>query len=130
MAILFLTLEDVLIIHADQIDRYGGSLGVRDIGLLESAVAMARMQFEGDFVHHDMFEMAASYLFHISKNHPFIDGNKRTALASALVFLEINNMEIEIDDDLLYEMVLDVIHNLADKKRIAEIFHSFSRKGK
>ncbi len=63
MDLFFLALEDVLSIHADQISRYGGSQGLRDIGLLESAVAMAQAQFEGQFVHRDIFEMAAAYLF-------------------------------------------------------------------
>jgi death on curing protein len=126
MALLFLTIEEALFIHTDQIDRYGGSFGVRDVGLLESAIAMAQTQFGGEFVHLDIYEMAACYLFHIAKNHPFLDGNKRTGLACALVFLDINGIEPDIENDSLFEHVLDVVNNRADKHRIAEVFRSAS----
>lgn len=86
----FLTLAEVINIHADQIQHYGGGEGIRDIELLSLAVAMPYVSFSEQFLHADIFEMAAAYAFHISQNHPFIDGNKRTALASALVFLEMN----------------------------------------
>ena len=83
----FLTLDDVIEIHGEMIARYGGSDGIRDKGLLESAVATPQASFGGDYVHTDVFEMAAAYLFHIVKNHPFIDGNKRTGAMAAFVFL-------------------------------------------
>src|SRR5512143_1409321 len=92
--IIFLTLAEVIEIHADQITRYGGSHGIRDMDLLSSAVAMSSASFGGKFLHADIFEMAAAYAFHIAQNHPFIDGNKRAALASALVFLELNGVSI------------------------------------
>lgn len=81
MPIDFLHLDDVVAIHLDQIERYGGEAGIRDAGLLESAVAQARATFGGEFLHADLFQMAAAYLFHIAKNHPFVDGNKRTGAA-------------------------------------------------
>lgn len=80
---IFLSFEDVIEIHRDQIVRYGGASGVRDIGLLQSAVLMPLAQFEGKFLHKDLFEMAAAYLFHLAKNHPFVDGNKRVGLVAA-----------------------------------------------
>lgn len=80
---LFLEVDDVLEIHATQLDVYGGGAGLRDQGLLESAVAQPRASFGGDFAHEGLFAMAAAYLFHIVKNHPFVDGNKRTGLLSA-----------------------------------------------
>ncbi len=78
MSLEFLTLEDVLEIHALQLARYGGADGLRDPGLLESALAQPQASFGGDFVHESLFAMAAAYLFHIVSNHAFVDGNKRT----------------------------------------------------
>ncbi len=91
---LFLTLAEVIEIHADQIHRYGGQAGVRDIGLLESALGQPEASFAGMWLHKDLYEMAGAYAYHLCQNHPFIDGNKRTALASALVFLELNGVSI------------------------------------
>jgi death-on-curing protein len=91
---LFLTLAEVIEIHADQIHRYGGQAGVRDLGLLESALAQPEASFAGAWLHKDHYEMAAAYAYHLCQNHPFIDGNKRTALAAALVFLELNDIGI------------------------------------
>jgi death-on-curing protein len=91
---LFLTLAEVVEIHADQIHRYGGQAGVRDLGLLESALAQPEASFGGEWLHADHYEMAAAYSYHLCQNHPFIDGNKRTALAAALVFLELNGVSI------------------------------------
>jgi len=91
---LFLTLAEVVEIHADQIHRYGGQAGVRDLGLLESALAQPEASFSGEWLHADRYEMAAAYSYHLCQNHSFIDGNKRTALAAALVFLELNGVSI------------------------------------
>ena len=90
----FLTPKDVLQIHEEQIDAYGGIHGLRDSGLLESAVATPQASFGGEFLHQDLFEMAAAYAFHISENQPFLDGNKRTALTTAIVFLYNNEIRI------------------------------------
>ena len=86
----FLSVEDVLLLHADQVNLYGGDHGVRDPGLLESAVAQARASFGGEYLHTDILEMAAAYLYHIVQSHPFVDGNKRTGLIAALAFLDLN----------------------------------------
>ena len=83
----FLTLDEVLGIHADQIRVYGGASGIRDLALLRSAIAMPATTFDGEYLHPSVFEMAAAYLFHVARNHPFVDWNKRTALMCALVFL-------------------------------------------
>ena len=91
---LFLTLAEAVEIHADQIRRYGGRSGVRDPGLLHSALAQPEALFAGQWLHKSVYEMAAAYACHLSQNHPFIDGNKRTALACALVFLELNGVTI------------------------------------
>ncbi len=116
----FLTLEEVLELHATRIERYGGSFGVRDFGLLQSAIEMPRATFGGQFLHEDFFAMASAYLFHLVQNHPFIDGNKRVGLAAALSFLDINGIEIVADEDALTEMVLSVAEGHLNKEAIAE----------
>ena len=87
MAIQFLAAEDILYIHRDQIERFGGEHGVRDQHLLESAIAQRQATGGGQYSHNDVVEMAAAYLFHIVQNHPFVDGKKRTGAVAALAFL-------------------------------------------
>lgn len=87
----FLTLDEVLALHEDQIRRYGGAIGLRDAGLLSSAVATPRATFAGELLHGTLVEIAAAYLYHLARNHPFVDGNKRTALAACLAFLWLND---------------------------------------
>ncbi|MFN5897887.1 MAG: type II toxin-antitoxin system death-on-curing family toxin, partial [Planctomyces sp.] len=96
---LFLTVSDVLESHQCQIEIYGGSPGIRDRGLLESAIAQPQTTFGGQYLHADVFEMAAAYLYHLVMNHPFVDGNKRVGLEAALVFLEINDAGVDASDD-------------------------------
>lgn len=91
--IIFLSVDDVLLLHTDTIDVDGGSHGVRDHGLLDAAVAMPRQQFGGNYLHQDLAAMAAAYLFHLAQNHPFVDGNKRAAVMAALSFLHVNGIE-------------------------------------
>jgi death-on-curing protein len=120
----FLSLEDILDLHADQVDLYGGEHGVRDLGLLESAIAQPQATFGQKFLHIDVFEMAAAYLFHIVQNHPFLDGNKRTGTVAALVFLDLNGVEIEAPKGSLYDLTISVATGQADKMQIAEYFRS------
>ena len=121
---LFLRIEEVLALHDDQIRRYGGVAGVRDMGLLSSSVAMPRATFGGELLHQSLFEMAAAYLFHIARNHPFLDGNKRTALAAALAFLWLNDREIEAGGDELTELVLGVAAGRVSKAEVAVFLKS------
>jgi death-on-curing protein len=118
----FISLQDALRIHKEQIERYGGSPGVRDIGLLESAVAMPQAGLGGQYFHTDLFEMAAAYLFHIVKNHPFVDGNKRVGAATALVFLELNGRGAEASNDEVVSITLAVAEGKAGKSAVAEFF--------
>jgi death-on-curing protein len=118
----FLTLDDVLALHADRIDRYGGSSGLRVLGGLQSALGMASATFDGQFLHATLAEMAAAYLFHVSQAHAFIDGNKRVALATALAFLEINDHELIADPDDLYDHVMGVASGTATKADVAVFF--------
>lgn len=124
----FLTLDEVLAIHADQIERYGGGLGVRDIGLLQSAVAQPQASFDGHWLHPTLFDMAAAYLFHLVENHPFLDGNKRVGTVAALVFFELNDIEIDVVEDDLAVFVLNVAEGLMDKVAIADFFRARSTK--
>jgi len=117
----FLTLAEVVEIHADQIKRYGGSDGVRDMSLLSSAAAMPYASFSGSFLHADIYEMAAAYAFHISRNHPFVDGNKRTALVSALVFLEMNGVSISDNQGELYDVMMSIASGHLNKAEFAKI---------
>lgn len=90
----FLTLDEVIEIHREIIEQYGGSLGIRDLGLLKSAVAMPRARVGDQYFHSDLFEMAKAYLFQIVRNHPFIDGNKRTGAMAAYTFLKLNRVNL------------------------------------
>lgn len=125
---IFLTFEDVLEIHRDQIVRYGGATGIRDVGLLQSAVLMPLSQFGGKFLHQDLFEMAAAYLFHLAKNHPFIDGNKRVGLVAALMFLMLNGYEVVVDGKKLEKLVLDVVEGNKGKEQTGKFLHRYSVK--
>ncbi len=123
----FLTLDDVLEIHRDQIERYGGGEGIRDLGLLQSALAQPSATFGGQYLHADLHEMAAAYLFHLVQNHPFLDGNKRVGAAAAVTFLFMNNLDISATEDELVAMVLSVAQSQLNKAAVAAFFreHSF-----
>ena len=90
--IFFLDLNDVLQIHTSTIDEEGGSHGIRDIALVESAVAAPRSSFGGEYLHPDLASMAAAYMFSLVCNHGFVDGNKRVGTLAALVFLDSNGV--------------------------------------
>lgn len=117
----FLTTEDVIDLHEMQLKQYGGREGIRDLGLLDSAVMTAQATFGGAFVHSDVFEMAAAYAFHIAENQPFVDGNKRAALVSALVFLEINGIEILDPKGLLYQAMIDISAKTLSKSAFGKL---------
>ena len=119
---LFLSLDEVLSLHEDQIRRYGGSGGTRDLGLLQSAMGSVSATFGGAFLHETMVEMAAAYLHGICRNHPFIDGNKRTAVAAALTFLEMNGVEIDAAEHEFYDLVIGVAEGRVAKAAVAVFF--------
>lgn len=125
---LFLRLNEIIEIHSDQIARYGGSAGIRDMGLLQSAVAMPMSSFGGQYLHTDLYEMAAACLFHLVKNHAFVDGNKRVGTVAALVFLELNGVEVEADETEFERLVLSVAENKTSKSAVAEYLRRNSRR--
>jgi|TARA_Y100000031_G_C8171647_1_gene362129 death-on-curing protein len=120
----FLSIEEVLAFHLREINKLGGEPSVRDMNLLSSAVNMPQQMFGGEFVHESIYEMAAAYLFHIVNNHPFVDGNKRTGLVAALVFLEINGIICIAEPAELYQLVIDTATNILSKEEIATFFRN------
>jgi death-on-curing protein len=119
---VFLGLDEVIEIHHDQISRYGGLSGIRDIELLKSAIAMPAASFGGEHLHKNLYEMAAAYLFH--RNHPFIDGNKRTGAVASVVFLLMNGIELNAEEDSLEKMVQLVAEGKTDKSAITQFFRN------
>jgi death-on-curing protein len=119
---LFLTYDEVVRLHIVQIELYGGSHGLRDQGLLDSALAMPQAGFGDEYLHTDLFEMAAAYLYHLALNHPFVDGNKRTALAAADVFLRLNGVRLSLGLDAVYDLVIGVCEGTVTKKQLAAAF--------
>lgn len=124
----FLTLAEVLDIHKLQIDRHGGTHGLRDVRLLESALAVPQSSFGGEFLHRSLFEMAAAYAYHIAENQPFLDGDKRAALATALIFLDINGNPVDDPGGELYDAMMEVAAKRIDKKGLADIFKKLAEK--
>ena len=120
----FLSLAEAIEIHADQLRRYGGQGGVRDFGLLESALAQPEASFAGQWLHQGLVDMAAAYAYHICQNHPFIDGNKRAALARALVFLELNGLTIRDPKGLLVEAMVRVASGALNKAGLAKVLRA------
>lgn len=120
----FLTLSEVLEFHEDLIRSFGGSRGVRDLTLLESAIAMPQSGSGGTFFHEFPFGMAAAYAYHIAQNHPFVDGNKRTALTAALVFLEINGHPVMGGEEELEAATRKVASGSMSKTSLAKTLKS------
>lgn len=127
MIVVFFSLDEVLAIHADQIERYGGSLGIRDRGLLESALATPQASYGGEDLHPTLCEKAAAYLFHLVKNHPFVDGNKRVGLAVALAFMGMHDAWVHASDAELVELVLGVVEGRISKADVAVLLARLSR---
>jgi len=124
---VFVGLDEAVRIQQDQLVRYGGWDGIREIGLLQSALAMPQAGFADRYAHEDLFVMAAAYLFHIVQNHPFVDGNKRAGIAVALVFLVLNDYWIDAPEDDLEALVWAVARGEAGKAEAAEFFRVYAR---
>ncbi|MHB1134935.1 MAG: type II toxin-antitoxin system death-on-curing family toxin [Chloroflexota bacterium] len=124
----FLTTAEVLAIHADQLARYGGGPGLRDRGLLLSALAMPLATLGGEYLHEDLAAMAAAYLYHIVRNHPFVDGNKRVGAVAALVFLALNGLEVDADEEAFGDLVLAVAEGQTGKAEVAQFIREHARR--
>lgn len=125
----FLDIDHTMRLHRSLIETYGGVEGIRDVGLLHSALAMPQSSFGGEFLHRDLFEMAAAYLYHIVQNHPFIDGNKRTGAAAAIIFLSMNDMELIVEEETLVDLVLHVACGAVGKQEVATFMRTHVQPG-
>ena len=122
----FLSNEDVLLLHGEQLTHYGGGAGVRDAVSFDSAVATAQASFAGAYVHATIFAQAAAYAFHIAQNQSLVDGNKRAGLAAALVFLDINGIPIADPAGRLYGAMIDIAERRLDKAGLAALLRDLS----
>jgi len=125
---LFLTVEEVLALHDDQLRLFGGAAGIRDRNMLESAVAVPMSTFDGAFLHETVFLMAAAYAFHLAENQPFVDGNKRTALNAALVFLDINGWVVTDPEMRLYDAMMSLPLRCLDMQGLASLYEALARR--
>lgn len=116
--LVFVSVGDAIIIHRRMVDEFGGDSGLRDRGLLESAMAMPKAMFGGDYLHVDLPSMAAAYHYHLCANHPFVDGNKRVAVAVAEIFLRANGLQLEATDDEIVELTLGVASGTTGKPEV------------
>ena len=123
--VVFLSVDVVLTIHRRVIEEFGGDPGLRDRGLLESAVAMPQSTFGGEVLHVGLPEKAAAYHYHLCANHPFMDGNKRVAVAAAEVFLLINGQELLASDPEVEELTLGVATGRLSKDHVIAFFVRF-----
>lgn len=119
--IIFITTQQTIEYHAKLIAQVGGISGLRDKKLLESALGQPQMTIFGSYACKTIFEMAAAYCYHIAKNHPFIDGNKRVALLVTLVFLKKNGYIFKPRTDL-YTLMLNIAASQITKEQIAQFF--------
>lgn len=119
MAIQFIPDDLVLTIQADLLQRYGGRPGLRDRNLLESALAQPKMAIGGKFVHRTVFDKAAAYGFHVCKNHPFVDANKRVAFVLMDIFLQRNGWEIVAHEEDAYSLMMDLASGKLTKAQLS-----------
>jgi death-on-curing protein len=122
---IFLSLDEVHVIHARSLAEHGGSEGVRDAGLIESALASAQNTFH--YANGDVFDVAASYAFHLAESQAFIDGNKRTAVVAAMVFLARNGVYAQPPRWELYTAMIDVAEKKKTKADLAEVFRKCAK---
>ena len=116
----FLTTEDILFIHEQEIQKAGGAPGIREKQNVQTCADAPKASFNGEYLN-DLFEMAASYIICLTIRHPFVEGNKRTALASALTFLYLNGYEVKESYDLeLADLVLDFLSKDISKEDLAK----------
>jgi len=123
---IFLTLDEVYRIHARSLAEHGGSDGVRDPGLVESALASAKNVFY--YAHGDVFDVAAGYAFHLAESQAFNDGNKRTAAAAAITFLTLNDVRFPKDDGSVYNALIEIAQKRLDKPGLANVLRTVVEK--
>src|SRR3989344_9033339 len=124
----YLTVEEVILIHKYELQRYGGVDGIRSINLLESSVHRPSTSFGGSEIYLTVFDKAASLIQAIIKNHPFIDGNKRTAMIAGIVFLKMNYYETSVSQKKLVELALEIADSKLSLEDIAVFLEAHSAK--
>lgn len=124
----YLSIEKVLAIHDQMVERFGGSFGIRDLGLIDSAVARPQASFGGQDLYTNIFDKAAALLQSLLKNHPFVDGNKRTALTSVGIFLELNGWELKNAHEDEVEFAIKVDNQNLTLDQISEWLKQYSVK--
>jgi death on curing protein len=124
---IFLTLDEVFYLHDQSLGRFGGQAGIRDRGLVESALASAKNDYW--YGSGDVFEIAAAYAFHIAESQAFIDGNKRTGTAAAFVFLMRNGVDVPVDNGSVHGALIDIAEKRLNKNGLAEVFRKFCSEG-
>lgn len=122
MKIIFLTLKEVKLINLTQINRYGGLYGLRDEKLLDSAINYPQATFDQKYLQPDIYHMASAYMYAIIKNHPFVDGNKRTGVITAILFLAYNDIIITAQDDELFNLAIATAKSKITEAEIASFF--------
>jgi len=121
--VIFMSVSDVIKLHDMAIERFGGASGLRDSGLLESAIHQPLMMIDfGEAADREVYQLGAAYFYHIIKNHPFIDGNKRAGLLAAIEFFHRNGFGIIIESDILYQIALDTAASRLTKQGLAMLF--------
>ncbi len=115
----YLTVEEVLALHEISIKKFGGTNGLRDLGLLESAVYQPQQSFGGEDLYLELWDKASIMGYSISENQPFLDGNKRTAALSMMVFLEINDYETIAQEGEVYKVIMRVANKQLTREALA-----------
>lgn len=123
---LFLTAQQVLFIHARLIHTTGGEHGLRDLGLLESAVARPQATFDGEDLYLDLWLKAAALMASLAQNHPFVDGNKRTAITCAAMFLRLNGYSLQTTNEELEQFTLRVVNERPSLDEMATWFQKYT----
>ncbi len=116
--------QSIEIVHQQQLERFGGAAGIRDQTMLESAID--RPENKAAYGEPDVFDLAAAYLYGLARNHPFIDGNKRTAIVVAAIFLMKNGYQLTASEALLYQFVMDVAAGAVSEENAARWFRDFT----
>lgn len=128
MTVSYLSAEHIVAIHDTLIEEFGGSFGLRDGGLLESATMQPQQAFSGKDLYPTLFEKAAAYAFFISENQPFIDGNKRTAASVAGVFLDVNGHELNCPSGEVYDVMMKLANKKLPRNQLVDWFQKNSVK--
>ncbi len=127
----YLDLSHIIAMQEVLIQKYGGLHGIRDKGLLESAVSQPRQSAFGEDIFPDIPSKAAAYAFYLTENQPFIDGNKRIATAAALTFIRLNGYDLKVSQEELYEIIMQLTNKKLSREKLTEWFQAHSaKKGK